>query len=47
MFESVQLDEGIHDATFDAGALSTGVYFYRIIINDGERQMMKKMLLIK
>ncbi|GEM_PF-1321582 len=47
LFDNLQFDEGNHDVTFEAGGLSTGVYFYRIILNGGERQLMKKMLLLK
>jgi hypothetical protein len=45
--ENQQFAEGNHDITFDASALSSGVYFYRVLINDGEHQFFKKMLLVK
>jgi len=32
---------------FDAGRLATGVYYYRLIVNDGELQQVKKMMLMK
>jgi hypothetical protein len=41
------LEEGSQDVTFDAQGFSSGVYFYRIVVNGGEFQQMKKMMLMK
>jgi len=32
---------------FDATRLASGVYYYRLVINDGEFQQVKKMMLLK
>ncbi|MEK7263690.1 MAG: SdrD B-like domain-containing protein, partial [Bacteroidota bacterium] len=41
------MDEGEHEILFDAGALSSGVYFYRLSINGGEFTQTRKLLLMK
>ncbi len=38
---------GAHSVEFDASRLSSGVYFYRLNVNNGEFTAMKKMLLLK
>ena len=38
---------GEHEIEFNAGMISSGVYFYRLTVNDGEFSAMKKMLLLK
>ena len=40
-----KLDGGMHDISFDAGYLSTGVYFYKI--EAGDFKDIKKMILLK
>jgi photosystem II stability/assembly factor-like uncharacterized protein len=40
-----QLDSGVHYISFDAGNLSSGIYFYRLTTND--LVITKKMLLVK
>lgn len=42
-----QLDEGQHEVEFDASSFASGVYFYRIVVNDGEFQKIRKMVLLK
>jgi hypothetical protein len=39
--------EGDNTVDFDAASLSTGVYYYRLVVNDGEFQQVKKMMLMK
>ncbi len=41
------LEEGTQDVAFDASGLSSGVYFYRINVNEGSFVQMKKMVLMK
>jgi len=41
------MDEGTHEVQFDASRLSSGVYFYRINVNNGEFVQVKKLLLMK
>ena len=40
-------DAGTQEVVFDAHALSSGVYFYRVVVNGGEFQKMNKMVLLK
>lgn len=47
LLDGVALDGGPQDVTFDAGALSSGMYFYRIDINEGQLQQLRKMVLMK
>ena len=42
-----QMDEGDQTVDFDASALSSGVYYYRLFLNDGEFTAVKKMMLLK
>jgi hypothetical protein len=41
------LNPGTYTVRWDASGVSSGVYFYRLIVNNGEFQQMKKMLLLK
>ena len=41
------MTEGDNSVEFDASRLSTGVYYYRLVVNDGEFQQVRKMLLMK
>jgi hypothetical protein len=41
------LNAGTHDVEFDASSLASGVYYYRLIVNDGQFQQVKKMMLLK
>ena len=44
------MDEGVHEISFDASGLSSGVYFYRLFVENKEQthaSFTKKMLLIK
>jgi hypothetical protein len=38
---------GENEVTFDASSLASGVYYYRLIVNDGQLQQVKKMMLVK
>jgi hypothetical protein len=42
-----EMSEGLNEVDFDASTLSSGVYFYRLIVNDGKFQEVKKMMLLK
>jgi len=41
------MSEGDNSVAFDAARLSTGVYYYRLVVNDGELQQVRKMMLMK
>jgi len=45
LLNNEQLEEGEHEVQFDASGLTSGVYFYRINVNNGE--FSKKMILVK
>ncbi|MBI4546888.1 MAG: T9SS type A sorting domain-containing protein [Ignavibacteriae bacterium] len=47
LVEQEEVDEGRQEVSFDASSLASGVYVYRILINQGEYQQIKKMVLIK
>jgi len=42
-----EFTEGNNWVEFDASALSSGVYYYRLIVNDGQFTQVKKMMLVK
>ena len=42
-----EFTEGENEIEFNAQNLSSGVYFYRIVVNDGQFQQVKKMMLLK
>jgi len=42
-----QFDDGPASVEFDASNLASGVYFYRLVVNDGQWQQVKKMMLLK
>jgi hypothetical protein len=42
-----QFDAGVSELTMDASRLASGVYYYRLIVNDGQFQEVKKMMLMK
>jgi hypothetical protein len=42
-----EMSEGDNSVDFDAARLSTGVYYYRLVVNDGELQQVRKMMLMK
>jgi hypothetical protein len=42
-----EMTEGSNTVEFDANRLATGVYYYRLLVNDGEFQQVKKMMLMK
>jgi hypothetical protein len=42
-----EMTEGENELEFDAQRLATGVYYYRLVVNDGEFQQVKKMMLMK
>jgi hypothetical protein len=41
------MDTGRNTITFDADGFASGVYFYKLIVNNGRYQQTKKMLLLK
>jgi hypothetical protein len=47
LIDNEELTDGGHEVTFDARSLSSGVYFYRIMINNGQFHQIKKMMLLK
>lgn len=47
LVDNQQLDEGTNEVTFDASQMASGVYYYRIIVNGGTYQEVKKMMLLK
>ncbi len=42
-----QMESGNQAVDFDATRLASGVYYYRLVVNDGQFQQVKKMMLIK
>lgn len=47
LLDRQELESGPQDVTFDATSLASGVYFYRLELNEGQFQQLKKMVLIK
>jgi len=47
LLDNEEMPGGDHEVTFNAASLATGVYFYRIIVNDGQFHQIKKMMLLK
>ncbi len=42
-----EMTSGDNEVSFDASQLSSGVYFYRLVVNNGQFQQVKKMMLLK
>lgn len=47
ILDNEEFYEGNNEVAFDASTLASGVYYYRLIVNDGELQQVKKMMLLK
>jgi len=47
LLNNEELEAGVQEISFDASALNAGVYFYRITVNDGSFQQVRKMVLVK
>ena len=47
LIDHEMMEQGQNDVSFDATQLASGVYYYRMIVNDGQFQQVKKMMLIK
>jgi hypothetical protein len=47
LLDNESMDEGNQEISFDAGGLSSGVYFYRLLVNHGQYQQVRRMMLIK
>ncbi len=47
LLEQEELDEGEQSIDFFADNLSSGIYFYRLVVNNGEFQQIKKMMFVK
>jgi hypothetical protein len=47
LLDHEDMDEGRQEIDFDAHALASGVYFYRVVINEGQYSQIKKMVLMK
>jgi hypothetical protein len=47
LIDREEYTEGSNEVKFDASALSSGVYYYRLIVNDGEMHQVQKMMLLK
>ena len=45
MLSSGVMSAGVHRVNFDAGELSSGIYFYRL--QAGEKMMQKKMAVVR
>jgi hypothetical protein len=42
-----QMTQGTNEVNFDATRLASGVYYYRLVVNDGQFVQVKKMMLLK
>lgn len=47
LLENAELDEGNNEIFFDASDLASGIYFYRIVVNEGQYHQLKKMILLR
>jgi len=47
LLRNEEREEGVHEIEFNAFNLSSGVYFYRLVVNNGEFIQTKKILLLK
>jgi hypothetical protein len=47
LIDREEFTEGTNEVEFDASALSSGVYYYRLVVNDGAFTQVKKMMLVK
>jgi hypothetical protein len=47
LLDREELDGGDQTIDFVADGLSSGVYFYQLVVNNGEYQQIKRMMLVK
>ncbi|MBI1803699.1 MAG: T9SS type A sorting domain-containing protein [Ignavibacteriae bacterium] len=47
ILDNDMLDEGAQEITFNANGLASGVYFYRLLVNNGQFSDIRKMVLLK
>ncbi len=47
LFDNQPMDEGRQQVTFNASALASGIYFYRLVVNDGQYAQVRKMVVMK
>jgi hypothetical protein len=47
LIDREEFTEGSNAVEFDASTLASGVYYYRLIVNDGQFTQVKKMMLVK
>jgi len=47
LLNNEEQESGIHQISFDASSLSSGVYFYRMNINNGEFLQTRKLIVVK
>jgi hypothetical protein len=47
LLDNEDVEEGSHVVEFDARTLASGIYFYRLLGNEGQFRQMKKMMLVK
>jgi hypothetical protein len=47
LIDREEFTEGSNAVEFDASTLASGVYYYRLIVNDGQFTQVKKMMLMK
>ena len=47
VLDHAEFTEGNNEVEFNASSLASGVYFYQLLVNDGEFRQVKKMMLLK
>jgi hypothetical protein len=47
LLNNVTMEEGEHEVTFDASGLPSGVYFYRLSVNESIFSQTRKFVLMK
>ena len=47
LFENLEMEEGYQEVMFDAAEFASGIYFYRLVVNEGQYQKVLKMMVLK